>query len=471
MTSDGRFLLRRGTLPELPPDLLVDIVTSACDLALVVSRANVVDSVLVNPQMGIGAKVAHWQGEPLQSLLTPESWQKLLGRLASGELDTHRPAMVELTHSDKASFQFPIRYAVTRTDADGSLLMVGRDMRPLAEVQQQLVQAQLALERDYEAQRELETRYRVLMEANPAPLMIVSLSSGRIIDVNAASAELVGAPRSDLLDSSMAQEFDGRRRGEFLESLAKLSGADPTSSLELTVRRNKKRVHVRATVFRAAGDKLLLCRFEMAESSRERSSDLQEMTERLFQQGIDAMVFLDLDGTVRAANDAFLNLTDSGSQAMVQGRSFADFLSRGAIDLRVLLDNVKRVGHMRHYATRLNPDFSGQVSVELSATLFQNRTNPGIALVIRDSNLADATRIIPGPTGNEGMRNVMQMVGYTTLRDIVAETTEIIEKMCIETALELTGNNRVAAAELLSLSRQSLYVKLRKFGLLAKSAD
>jgi DNA-binding protein Fis len=35
----------------------------------------------------------------------------------------------------------------------------------------------------------------------------------------------------------------------------------------------------------------------------------------------------------------------------------------------------------------------------------------------------------------------------------------------------LTGNNRAAAAELLSLSRQSLYVKLRKFGLLAKAGN
>jgi DNA-binding NtrC family response regulator len=59
-------------------------------------------------------------------------------------------------------------------------------------------------------------------------------------------------------------------------------------------------------------------------------------------------------------------------------------------------------------------------------------------------------------------------VGYSTLKDIVTETTEIIERMCIETALELTGNNRAAAAELLSLSRQSLYVKLRQFGLLSK---
>jgi transcriptional regulator with PAS, ATPase and Fis domain len=57
------------------------------------------------------------------------------------------------------------------------------------------------------------------------------------------------------------------------------------------------------------------------------------------------------------------------------------------------------------------------------------------------------------------------------LREIVAETTEIIEKMCIEAALDMSGNNRAAAAELLSLSRQSLYVKLRKFGILNKEAE
>ncbi len=36
--------------------------------------------------------------------------------------------------------------------------------------------------------------------------------------------------------------------------------------------------------------------------------------------------------------------------------------------------------------------------------------------------------------------------------------------MCIEAALELTKNNRASAAELLGLSRQSLYSKLNRFG-------
>jgi DNA-binding NtrC family response regulator len=76
-----------------------------------------------------------------------------------------------------------------------------------------------------------------------------------------------------------------------------------------------------------------------------------------------------------------------------------------------------------------------------------------------------------GPVSDDAAQSVMELVGNATLKDIVADTTDVVEKMCIETAVELTGNNRVAAAEMLGLSRQSLYVKLRKFGLLAKSTD
>jgi transcriptional regulator PpsR len=58
-----------------------------------------------------------------------------------------------------------------------------------------------------------------------------------------------------------------------------------------------------------------------------------------------------------------------------------------------------------------------------------------------------------------------ELVGRVPLRDIVRETTDLIERLCIEAALELTSDNRASAAEMLGLSRQSLYVKLRRFGL------
>ena len=67
--------------------------------------------------------------------------------------------------------------------------------------------------------------------------------------------------------------------------------------------------------------------------------------------------------------------------------------------------------------------------------------------------------------------SVMELVGFAELKDIVAETADVVESMCIETAVELTRNNRVAAAEMLGLSRQSLYVKLRKYGLIGNDSE
>ncbi|MEM6852759.1 MAG: helix-turn-helix domain-containing protein, partial [Pseudomonadota bacterium] len=57
------------------------------------------------------------------------------------------------------------------------------------------------------------------------------------------------------------------------------------------------------------------------------------------------------------------------------------------------------------------------------------------------------------------------LVGRLPLREIVRETTDVIERLCIETALGLSENNRASAAEMLGLSRQSLYVKLNRYGL------
>ena len=58
-----------------------------------------------------------------------------------------------------------------------------------------------------------------------------------------------------------------------------------------------------------------------------------------------------------------------------------------------------------------------------------------------------------------------ELVGRVSLTELVRETTDVIERLCIEAALELTRDNRASAAEMLGLSRQSLYVKLRRYGL------
>lgn len=471
MTTDGRHLLSGGRLPLISPDIVSDIVASSADITLLVSPARRILSVLVNPHYDLHAQTVDWEGANLQSVLTLESWRKFEARLADMGNHRKRSIVLELNHADRVSWEFPVRYTLHRLGEDDSFLMIGRDMRPIAEVQQQLVAAQLALERDYEAQREMDTRYRVLMEVSRDPIIIVSMSTGRIADLNSASASILGAARGELVGAAIAQEFEGRRRGEFLESMSNLAVAESAGPIELTARRSQIRVSVTPTMFRAAGERLLLCQLDTVETVSTQNDELAGNLVKLYAEGVDGIVFADADGIIREANEAFLNLTDSTNLAAVRGKSLADYLARGAVDLRVLMDNVKRTGQLRHYSTRLTTDFSGQISVELSASWLNDRPHPMLVLVVRDTSRVDTMRRPAGVPNEEGMRNVMELVGSSTLKDIIAETTDVIEKMCIETALELTRNNRVAAAEMLSLSRQSLYVKLRKYGLLNKVGD
>ena len=129
-------------------------------------------------------------------------------------------------------------------------------------------------------------------------------------------------------------------------------------------------------MFRAAGERILLCQLDVADAPRGVGDDLAENLSRLYHEGIDGIVFADADGNIRAANEAFLNLTDAASMSAVRGRSMADFLVRGAVDLRMMLDTVRRSGTMRMYATRLTTDFSGQVAVEIAANATAVQAGP-----------------------------------------------------------------------------------------------
>ena len=72
---------------------------------------------------------------------------------------------------------------------------------------------------------------------------------------------------------------------------------------------------------------------------------------------------------------------------------------------------------------------------------------------------------------SKSVGQLAELVGRVPMKDIVGNTSGLIEKMCIEAALQLTRDNRAAAAELLGLSRQSLYVKLRRYGMGDLDAD
>ncbi len=89
--------------------------------------------------------------------------------------------------------------------------------------------------------------------------------------------------------------------------------------------------------------------------------------------------------------------------------------------------------------------------------------------------LRNVSRRLPtqseGDTLRSALGSVSEQIGKSSLRTLVKHTVSIVEQHYVKEALELAGGNRTATAELLGLSRQSLYAKLNRYGLDDKGPD
>jgi transcriptional regulator PpsR len=174
---------------------------------------------------------------------------------------------------------------------------------------------------------------------------------------------------------------------------------------------------------------------------------------------------VDGEGKLLMANAAFLDLVQLPGEEQARGESLDNWLGRPGVDLNVLLAQLREHGTVRLFTTTLSGDNGLTVDVELSGAALQGSEPPCFGLAIRDvsSRIGPAQRA--SPPLSRSVEELTDLVGRMPLKGIVRETSDIIERLCIEAALELTKDNRASAAEMLGLSRQSLYVKLRRYGL------
>jgi len=473
VSNDGASYSRGGARPLFKSDLLSGIVASTADIALLLDSEGIIQSAMAGTDSRTMGEVSKWPGTSFRTLIDAASVGKLVERQArvveavEGG-DSAAFSWAELTHRNAGGADFPVRYSVHWLRDRGLFLLLGRDQRQMLEIQQQLIGAQVALERDFEAQRKIDTRYRLLMDSTRDAFVLISMQNSRIVDLNSTAAAILGLARTDAIGASLAAEIEDMGAADLLAAIAAGAGGEVARAVNLRLSRGQRLVSLHPKIFRAAGERLALCRIEDNADAPANEGRLGTWLSELFHRGSDAIVFTDRDGVIDSASEAFLNLIDTDGLSAVRGRSLAEFLTRGAVDLKIILDNARRAGHVRSYSTRLTTDFDTHVAVEISATWLNDRPAPILALVLRDASLSLRLR---AEGGDDSARSVMELVGSAPLKDIVAETANEVEKLCIETAIELTRNNRVAAAEMLGLSRQSLYVKLRKYGMLGRDEE
>jgi transcriptional regulator PpsR len=465
VNKNGAFLSSLDGFPDVNGRTARSIVAAASDIALLVNAEGVVSGVYVAPDAQPANDVSSWSGHALADIVTEESREKVADMLARARVD-EAPRWREINHLTGGPEDFPVRYAAVPTGDGGSVILIGRDLRLVAQLQQRLVQAQLTMEQDYERIRQIETRYRVLFETTHEALLIVSSETGRILDANSAAARLFGRETSDLVNRVFANRFDQTSQADLAAALALVRESGRERSVELKTRGDEQRIMLDALLFRSVNETLFLCRLTTRGAEGAQEAGLERSLSALYRQGADAIVFTDADGRIRWANTAFLGLADVAVGETLRDSSLGDFFGRPAIDLNVLLTNARAKGRLSVYGTSFRSAFGLSIPVEVSATWLGDAKPESYAFVLRDVSRAAPARS-PGPAvSSEAVEQIIDLVGSTPLKELVRGTTDVVEKLCIETAIKLTNNNRASAAEMLGLSRQSLYVKLRKYGLI-----
>ncbi len=459
-----RSSLAKATLDSEEAQAAAALVVAAMDVALVVDRKGVIRELTCSNDDLREAIDGKWQGRPWIDTVTPETRPKIEALLKdAAELAT--PRWRQVNHPARQGPDIPISYSAVKVGETGRIMAVGRDLRPVATLQQRLVNAQQSMEREYAKLRHAETRYRMLFQIASEAVLVVDASNGRVIEANPAAGDLFQQPMRRLIGRALADHFDeeGQTALESLLAAARVAGR--TDEVRVGLADGAREFRVSASLFREDRSSYLLVRAAPIAAGDAAAASAGSRVLDLVESLPDGFVVTDSDGRILSANRAFLDMTELSSEQQALNATLDRWLGRPGVDLNVLLASLREHSSVRMFSTAIQGSHGAQTDVEICAVAAPRGKDASYGFSIRDvsSRLSGAPR-----REQELPRSVKQMtelVGRVPLKDLVRETTDMIERLCIEAALELSNDNRATAADLLGLSRQSLYVKLRRYGL------
>ena len=466
-------------LGEIDAASVQRLMTAAGDVALVLDDHGVIQDVVLGSADVPKAHVSGWIGRPWVDTVTVESRAKVEALLADAGLEA--PRWRQVNHPAQGATDWPVLYSAVRLSASGRakaggrVVAFGRDLRAVEALQQRLIEAQQSMERDYWRFRQAETRYRHLFQLSNEALLIVDAGTLKVMEANPAASALIGNGNGarKLVGLPMPSMFDPRSVRSVQAAIEAVRAARKAEPVRADLADGGGRVSALLTSFRQDDASLLLMRLTRlrADAPVAASSEKHTMLADFVQNAPDAMVFTDAEGRIRSANNAFVTLAQLGSEEQARGELLDRWLGRTGVELGVLIQNLRQRGSVRLFATLLRGEDGATAEVEVSATATQQGDDAVLAFAVRDigRRLNVETRA-PGDLPRSASE-LTELVGRVPLKDIVGETTDLIEQLCIETALQMTSDNRASAAQMLGLSRQSLYVKLRRYGLGELGAD
>jgi transcriptional regulator PpsR len=451
------------TIGDIDLDVAAKVLESSGDVTLVIDANGIIRDVALGSNLVPAAWIDEWIDQAWVETVAVDSRPKVDEMLAAAV--GNGPVRWRQINHNSARGDMPVRYLAFSLGKDGRVIAIGRDMRPEAMLQQRLLQAQQSMERDYVRLRQAEARYRMLFELSSEAVFVVDSSTRNIIDANPAACQITGSTSAELIGASITGLLAEPSRNAALALLGTVVMAELSKPVEVNLDGNGLTLLMSASLFRQDRGACFLVRLMSIEHGAvvevQESRRLFDVLDRL----PDAFVVTDDAFNIIAQNAAFLDLAQLARKEQATGQPLGRFLGRQGIDLNLLITQLREHGSVRNFGTIVRGVYDAQDEVEVSAVAVVDSMQPCFGFSIRNVGRRLSDLPVAGYELPKSVEHLTGLVGRVSLKEIVRESSDLIERLCIEAALKYTEDNRASAAEILGLSRQSLYSKLHRHNL------
>jgi transcriptional regulator PpsR len=454
-----------NNLGAMDAPVAANLLSAAADLTLVLNGDGAVLDMAYSGAELTGEGIDGWIGRPLGACVAEDSRNKIeimFGELSSGLVSRRR----ELNFVGDSGESLPMNCMAVRLGDEGRIVLFGRDMRGLARLQQRLVNTQISMEREYTRLRQAEACYRLLFQIIGEAVLIVDASTMAVTDANPMAAELLGVPVAKIVGRRASHVFGSKDREAVRSLLATSQSVGRAEAIANATSEATGGLELKGSLFRQADVTYVLVRLlprsgPEANIASTNSDGAMAVIERL----PEGFVIIDDERRVQSANAAFLELVQAANYEQVQDVAIDTWFERSSVDANVLLSNVREHGLVRRFPTVVRGELGSAEDVEITAVSVPGESGALFGLMLRRSVRAtsEETPITGFPA--QSAEQLTDLIGHMPLKEVVRETTDVVERLCIEAALKLTGDNRASAAQMLGVSRQSLYAKMHRFGL------
>ena len=457
-----RFERPANHFASLNPQSIAALASGGADIVLIVSKDSEILDVAYEDLALSTYGLDKWAGSRWRDTVTPECYDKIADLFAecaeTGESRWH-----QVNHPAEGMPDLPVNYKLCAVPDVDWKIAYGRELRQLAQMQQQLVHSQMELDREYRKIRETETRYRSAFQKLDKGIFVVTGADQKIVDLNSIAADMVGENAARLSGQPLKSIAARSDRQKLTAAVSEASSNGTPGSVRIESAQGTE-MEIRIEPFREHGavSCILLADDVLSE---DRGSRRENGARDCYAALPVAMAIIDPNGVISEVNSDFLDLIRSPSQERAVGRNINKWIGQSNIESQMLIGRAIDERQVKDFSTTLRDELDNEIAVRVSAAIVKRGNKEEIALMISERRQNENQLTVSTSGAATSSSDFSELVGSVPLKELIREAADVIEKLCIEAALKQTRNNRASAAEMLGLSRQSLYIKLRRHGL------